>query len=210
MTSLERRGASCCGPLTMFFLVRQKRFWENGNEKLAIMTAFALLGGAALAETPSEKIGVSSALGIAPTTQDFVTEAASVGQFEIQSSQLAQDRAPDQSTKSFAQQMITDHQKLGSELKDLVKSKAINVTIPDAMGSSDQSTFDELKTLNGADFDKQYRDDQYSGHKSVVNLFRRYAKGGENADLKQRAQQTAPMLEHHLQMAHDLDKQATK
>jgi putative membrane protein len=68
----------------------------------------------------------------------------------------------------------------------------------------------KLKTLNGADFDKQYRDDQYSGHKSVVSLFQRYAKGGENADLKQWAQQTAPMLEHHLQMARDLDKQATK
>lgn len=179
-------------------------------KKFAIMTAFALLGGAALAETPSEKIGVNSALGIAPTTQDFVTEAASAGQFEIQSSQLAQDRDPDQSTKSFAQQMITDHRKLDSELKDLVKSKAINVTIPDAMGSSDQSKLDELKTLKGADFDKQYRDAQYSGHKSVVSLFQRYAKGGENADLKQWAQQSAPMLEHHLQMARDLDKQATK
>lgn len=178
--------------------------------KLTIMTVFALLGGAALAETPSEKIGVNSALGIAPTTQDFVTEAASAGQFETQSSQLAQDRDPDQSTKTFAQQMITDHQKLDSELKDLVKSKAINVTIPDAMGNSDQSTLDELKTLNGADFDKQYRDDQYSGHKSVVNLFQRYAKGGDNADLKQWALQTASMLEHHLQMARDLDKQATK
>jgi len=44
----------------------------------------------------------------------------------------------------------------------------------------------------------------------VVSLFQRYAKGGENADLKQWAQQTAPMLEHHLQMARDLDKQATK
>ena len=30
-----------------------------------------------------------------------------------------------------------------------MKSKAINVTIPDAMGSSDQSKLDELKTLNG-------------------------------------------------------------
>jgi putative membrane protein len=114
-------------------------------KKFAIMTAFALLGGAALAETPSEKIGVNSALGIAPTTQDFVTEATSVGQFEIQSSQIAQDRDPDQATKSFAQQMITDHQKLGSELKELVKSKAINVTIPDAMGRSDQSTLDEAQ-----------------------------------------------------------------
>ncbi|MDR3449966.1 MAG: DUF4142 domain-containing protein [Alphaproteobacteria bacterium] len=179
-------------------------------KKLAIMTAFVLLGGGALAETPSEKIGVNSALGIAPTTQDFVTEAASAGQFEIQSSQLAQDRDPDPATKSFAQQMIADHQKIGAELKDLVKSKNIKVTIPDAMGSSDQSMLDSLKSVNGADFDKQYRDDQYSGHKNVVNLFQRYARGGDNPDLQQWAQKTTPILEHHLEMSRSLDKQASE
>lgn len=179
-------------------------------KKIAIKTAFALLGGTALAQSTSEKLGVNSTLGIAPTTQDFVTEAASSGQFEIQSSQLAKERGADQATKTFADQMITDHQKIDSELKDLAKSKNINVTIPDQMSSCEQSMLDKLKTLNGADFDKQYRDDQYSGHKTAVSLFQRYAKGGENNDLKQWAQKTSPTLEHHLDMARELDKQASK
>ena len=43
---------------------------------------------------------------------------------------------------------------------------------------------DKLKGLNGDAFEKQYRSDQISGHKDTVDLYKRYAKGGDNADLK--------------------------
>jgi len=180
-------------------------------KRIAITTAFALLGSVALAQTASERLGVNSALGIAPTTQDFVSEAARSGQFEIQSSELAKTKASDPGTKSFADEMIADHRKADAALKDLVKSKNINVTIPTDLSSSQQSDLDQLKRLSGADFDRQYRDDQYNGHKEAVSLFQRYAKGGDNPDLKKWAEQTAPTLEHHLQMARDLDnKQGSK
>ena len=68
------------------------------------------------------------------------------------------------------------------------------------MTSPQQASWNEL--------DRQYRDDQFSGHKSTLSLFQRYAKGGDNADLKQWAQQTTPTLERHLQMARELDRQA--
>jgi putative membrane protein len=43
-----------------------------------------------------------------------------------------------------------------------------------------------------------------SGHKDAVSLFERYAKGGENAKLKDWADKTLPTLRHHLEMAQDL------
>ena len=47
--------------------------------KNAILIArCALLADPAIAETAAEKIGVNSTLGIAPTTHDFVQEAAIV------------------------------------------------------------------------------------------------------------------------------------
>jgi putative membrane protein len=176
----------------------------------AMIATLSLLGGVAVAESPSEKMGVNSVLGIAPKTQDFVTEAASSGEFEIQSSQLALARNPDAATKAFATRMIADHQKIGAELKALVQAKAINVTLPTQLSSAEQSMLDKLKTMNGADFDKQYREDQVKGHKNAVNLFQRYGKGGDNADLQKWAMQTEPMLSHHLQMARDLNQQAAK
>jgi putative membrane protein len=168
------------------------------------------MSGVALAQSPStsEKLGVNSALGIAPATQDFVTEAANSGDFEIQSSKLALDRG-DQISKAFAEQMITDHQKVGLQLKTLVQSKNIKVTIPNGVSSAQQSMLDKLKSLKGADFDKKYRDDQYSGHKSALSLFQRYAKSGDDPDLKQWAEQTAPTLQHHLKMAQELNGSAS-
>jgi putative membrane protein len=177
--------------------------------RIALVTAFALVSGVALAQSTTEKLGVNSMLGIAPTTQDFVTQAAQSGAFEIQSSELAKERG-DQMSKTFAEQMITDHRKVGAELADLVKAKSIKVTIPEGVSDSQQSMLDKLKTLQGAEFDRRYRDDQYSAHQTAVSLFDRYAKGGANADLKTWAEQTVPTLRRHLKMSEDLGAHAQK
>ncbi len=178
-------------------------------KRIILATTCALLTFPAFAETASEKLGVNSALGIAPTTADFVNEAVTGNLFEIRSSQLAQ-KDGDAATKAFADQMVADHEKMGNELKELIQSKKIDVTLPSEPTSKQQSELSKLEKLKSADFDKQYRADQYSGHKDVVSLFQRYANSGDNADLKQWAQKEEPMLEHHLQMARDLDKQASR
>lgn len=39
-----------------------------------------------------------------------------------------------------------------------------------------------------------------------MSLFERYAKGGDNPALKEWAGKTLPALQHHLEMAQNLDK----
>lgn len=48
-----------------------------------------LLASPVLAQSAAEKTGVNSVMGVAPKTEDFVTEAASSDMFEIESSKLA-------------------------------------------------------------------------------------------------------------------------
>src|SRR5215475_13363536 len=141
--------------------------------KFAVLAACMLLSGPALAQSIGEKTGVNSALGITPKTEDFVKEAAMAGLFEIESSKLAQQKT-DGAVKDFAAQMITDHTKAADELKSQVQ--AVNLTLPTTLDSSLQSKLDKLRGLNGADFTKQYLDDQVSGHKDAVSLFQRYGK----------------------------------
>jgi len=164
-----------------------------------------LLAGPALAQSVGEKTGVNSTLGIAPSTADFVKEAAISDMFEIQSSQLAQDKgnAPE---KSFASQMITDHTKTSTELKGLVSSGKVKAELPTALDSSHQSKLDKLRGESGKDFSSDFNSDQVSAHKDAVSLFQRYAKGGDNADLKDWAGKTLPALQHHLKMAQGLKK----
>lgn len=173
--------------------------------KLVLALACTMLAGPVMAQSVSEKTGVNSVLSVAPSTQDFVTEVAISDQFEIQSSQLAVEKG-DAPTKGFAQQMITDHKKTSSELSAMVTAGTVKATVPTQLDSSHQDKLDKLKSLSGTDFTKQYQDDQVSAHKSAVSLFQRYAKGGDNAALKDWAGKTEPALSHHLDLAQNLKK----
>ncbi|MDM9646449.1 DUF4142 domain-containing protein [Rhizobium sp. S163] len=176
--------------------------------KIALAAAglAVILASPVLAQSAAEKTGVNSVMGVAPKTEDFVTEAASSDMFEIESSKLAVERSQDSATKSFAQQMITDHTKTSDELKAMVTGGKVKAKIPSSMSSAQQSMLDDLKKLNGEDFAKQYRSEQEDAHEDAVDLFKRYGEEGENSDLKAWAAKTRPALEHHLMMAKDLNK----
>ena len=164
-----------------------------------------LLAGPVVAQSAGEKTGVNSALGLSPTTADFVKEVAISDMFEIAASKVAQDKgnAPE---KTFASQMVTDHTKTSADLKGLVSSGKVKAEVPSALDSAHRGKLDKLKGESGKDFSSDFDSIQVSAHKDAVSLFERYAKGGDNADLKNWAGKTLPALKHHLEMAQDLGK----
>ncbi|MBY5461588.1 DUF4142 domain-containing protein [Rhizobium leguminosarum] len=174
-------------------------------KKIIIASIAVSLAGPVMAQSAAEKTGVNSLIGVAPKTADFVQEAATSDMFEIESSKLALERG-DAATKAFAQQMVTDHEKTSSELKALISGGKVQAQLPAAMTSAQQDMLDKLKGLKGDDFIKQYHSDQESAHEDAVDLFKRYGEGGDNAELKAWAASTRPALEHHLQMAEELNK----
>lgn len=176
--------------------------------KLAISLALAILISApsAMAQSVGEKTGVNSTLGISPTTQDFVTEAANSDMLEIAAAKLAQERG-NADEKKFAQQMITDHTNTTQELTAMVKNGEVKANLPTALDSSSQSKLDKLRDAKPSDFSSTYDPMQVSAHKDAVSLFERYSKSGDNPKLKDWAGKTLPTLRHHLEMAEALDKQ---
>ncbi|MEE7448720.1 DUF305 domain-containing protein [Methylobacterium radiotolerans] len=174
-------------------------------KNLTVIAMCLIFTGPALAESVSEKTGLNSLVGASPNTQDFVAEAAISDMFEIQSSKLAQEKK-DTKVNDFANKMIADHTTSSDAIKSLIQSGKARADIPGSLDSKRQSMLDKLKGLTGDDFEKQYRADQISGHKDTVDLYRRYAKGGDNADLRTFAEKTLPIVEHHQKMAEDLAK----
>jgi putative membrane protein len=163
----------------------------------------AALTSAAFAQSVGEKTGVNSALGITPKTEDFIKEAATSDMLEIESSKVAQQKG-DADEKKFAEQMITDHTKTSNELKDLVPA-SLKSAIPTALDDSSQKKLDKLRNAKPEDFPGQYDPMQVSAHKDAVSLFERYAKGGDDAKLKDWAGKTLPALQHHLEMAQKMN-----
>lgn len=167
-----------------------------------------LLTSTALAQSVSEKTGVNSALGIAPKTEDFIKEAAMSDMLEIEAAKIAQQKG-DADEKKFAEQMITDHTKTSSELKGMAPAEMTSA-IPTALDDSSQKKLDKLQDAKPADFASDYDPMQVSAHKDAVSLFERYANGGENAKLKDWAGKTLPALQHHLQMAEQMNDNRRK
>ncbi len=160
----------------------------------AILTCLVFAMPAYAATSTMELSGMNSLLNLSPSSQDFVNEVAVADQFEIESAQLAQTKG-DASDKTFAQHIIADHQKNYSALKD------IDPNAPNTLDSSKKKALDELGSLNGSDFSKQFRRDQINAHKEAISLFRRYSEKGDNEQLKNFAAKALPDLERHLQMA---------
>jgi putative membrane protein len=153
----------------------------------------------------TEKTGVNSPLLIAPKTQDFVSEAAVSDMTEIAAADIALQKG-DADEKQFADQMVKNPTQTSTELKALVSGGDVQATLPTVPDSASQKLIDKLNAAAPADFRSEYDSSQVSTHKSAVSLFERYAKGGDNAKLKDWAQKTLPHLQHHLEMANMLDQ----
>jgi putative membrane protein len=178
---------------------------ERPMRRIMIATVCLLIAAPALAQSVGEKTGVNSVLGVSPSTPDFVKQVAISDMFELESNKLAQQKG-NATEKAFASQMVTDHTKTSTELKGLVSGGKVKAELPTALDSAHQSKLDKLKAANEKDFSSEFDAMQVSAHKDAVDLFERYAKGGDNADLKNWAGKTLPALQHHLKMAQDLDK----
>jgi putative membrane protein len=168
---------------------------------LALAGAFA---STAFSQSMGEKTGVNSALGIAPKTEDFIKEAATSDMLEIEAAKIAQQMG-NADEKKFAEQMITDHTKTSDELKQMVPPE-MKSAIPTSLDDSSRKKLDKLRDAKASVFASDYDPMQVSAHKEAVSLFERYAKGGDSPKLKDWAGKTLPTLQHHLEMAQQLDK----
>ncbi|HZP13203.1 MAG TPA: DUF4142 domain-containing protein [Nevskiaceae bacterium] len=134
----------------------------------------------------------------------FVKKAASIGLEEVESGKLAADHAADDKVKSFADQMVSDHGQNNDELKSIVEKKGI--TLPDAPQGKQAASVAQLKSKNGAEFDRAFVAENVKGHQQAIQLFTTASKTAKDPEVKSYAEKTLPTLKHHLEMAQTLQK----
>jgi putative membrane protein len=172
-------------------------------KKLILAAALLALTAPSLAQN-APGAGQNAGQGAAsPATQKFVPNAAITDMFEIQAGQLALQKSARNEYQDFAQMTITDHTQTTDQLKSMVP-KLQGVQLPQDLDSTHKAKIDKLNSLSGAAFERQYKTDQVQGHKQAIRMFETYAKSGDNADLKQWAKNTLPVLKKHLDHAQAL------
>jgi putative membrane protein len=132
------------------------------------------------------------------TAATFLPVVAASNQFEIESSTLALSKSGSKAVKDFANRMVVDHNLAGSKFKQALTDAKLSPP-PEKLDAKHQAILDKLRAANGAAFDAAYIEAQTSAHIEAVDLFKAYAKDGDNPRLKAFAADVLPTLQGHLE-----------
>lgn len=131
--------------------------------------------------------------------REFLRMAAEGNNAEIQTSQLALQKAADQSVKEYAQRMITEHTQANQRLATI--AARYGVTLPTSPGPLAVAITQQLTQLSGAQFDRAYMGVQENAHLSSVGLYRTGIEQGQAADVQAYASEILPRVQEHFEMA---------
>ena len=173
---------------------------------LIAASAFALsaCGQQATTETAEAPAEAPATQQAAMSAADFIQTVAASDAFEIQSSELAAQRAARQDVKELAAQMVTAHRQTTQELTQLTAANNLSAPTPQ-LNAMQQTSLDNLRNQTGNAFADAYLDAQVGAHENAVRAFEQYASAGEAGPLRDWAQRTLPALRQHLQHAQGLE-----
>ena len=147
-----------------------------------VIAALSLAGVARGEDAPASK---GSSLSVKDKT--FMKKAAKGGMIEVAMGNLAEQNGKSEDVKSFGKRMATDHSKAGDELKSIASQKG--VTLPS-----------KEPTLKWSS-DKTYMNMMVKDHEKDLAEFQEEAKSGSDPDVKKFADDTAKIIQEHLDLA---------
>ena len=172
----------------------------------ALALAFGSGWVAAQTAAPSSTTQSSSKAGasqkLSHGDKEFIEDAAKGGMFEVQSGQLAQQKASDAAVKEFANRLVQDHTKANDELKQIAEAKGVKMPEKEKWG--ERREMNKLDKLSGASFDREFAQRAVKDHEKDIKDFEKAASKVKDPDLKAWAEKQLPVLREHLAMAQKL------
>lgn len=147
-----------------------------------ITAALSVAGVVAAQDTPAA--GSSS---LSAKDKMFMKKAAKGGMMEVAMGKLADEKGQSDDVKSFGKRMVADHSKANDELKKIAAQK--NAKLP------------TKEPTVGWTSDKAYMDAMVKDHEKDLAEFQDEAKNGSDPDVKKFADDTAKMVQEHLDLA---------
>lgn len=151
---------------------------------LPLMVAALSLAGMGIAQGAPASSKSSS---LSANDKTFMKKAAKGGMFEVATGNLAEQNGKSDDVKSFGKRMVTDHSKANDELKSIAAQKG--VTLPS-----------KEPTLKWSS-DKAYMNSMVKDHEKDLAEFQEEAKTGSDPDVKKFAEDTAKVIQEHLDLA---------
>jgi putative membrane protein len=149
----------------------------------------------------------AAAPAAAMSGQDYATQAAASDLFEIQSAQLAGEKASAAGVKELAQMILKDHQKSTADLKTAAQQAQPPITVNPQLDAEQQANMEALRGASGEQFDRLYLQQQVAAHQKALTLVQNYAATGDVDSLKQHASTVSGPIQQHLERAQQLSQQ---
>lgn len=138
---------------------------------------------------------------VSALTRDFVQKAASGNEFEIQLSKLALDESENDDVREFAKNMITDHTRAREDLRAALPSDLDWEMAYNEPTEQQTRIINDLRGLEDQQFDAAYIAQQRRAHSQIVALYEKYARKGDERDLRDYARNSLPTIKAHQQHA---------
>lgn len=152
--------------------------------------------------------GLATAAVGAVSNDAFVRDAGMGDMYEIESAKMALERSKSAEVKALAQMILTDHTASSEKLKQLAASGAVTDPLPTELDERRKGLLDNLRGSGGTDFDGRYIKQQAAAHHEAYLLMTGYGAAGGNAALKAFADEVAPKIKMHMDMAQKLGGEA--
>jgi putative membrane protein len=178
----------------------------------AIITALAL-PSLAIADTGTKTTATDKATKLTADETKVVAHMHHVNQMEIDMGKWAQ-KTGTANVKSYGETLVTDHTSADKDLTAFAKKHGVS-SIPADKPVTDADRQDEkdmtigiahLKTLKGADFDKEFLNMMATGHDKELAKIDTSIGAVTDPDLQAMLKTVKPVLQRHADQARDLQK----
>lgn len=147
-----------------------------------------------------------------------LTNIHRANQMEIEMAKLGKENSSSPAVKKFSDRIIDDHKKADEMVMDLAKRKNIDIKAEDSkmnqnpgpMMKEHQATMDKLKSLKGAEFDREYAKAMVKDHETVIGRLAAARTTIKDPDITALIDKLMPTLKEHLAMAQKLQAQGSK
>ena len=132
----------------------------------------------------------------------FVMMADEGNSAEIAASQMALRRAKSPDVRSYAQEMIADHEKLRTGMASLAQQ--MNVKTPQPLNSTHKVEAQRLASISGSSFDKEYLKAMDTDHHKTLAMFKNEEATTTNPEVKTAVSQGLTVIQQHTDTADQL------
>jgi len=136
---------------------------------------------------------------------EFIREVNSDNQMQIQLAQLARERSKNPQVRQFAEQAVTDHNRLQNQWSAMASKSGM--TLSKGLGPMHKEKVTNLKKVNDKNFDQAYMITMIQQYSDETSYWQKEGRASQSAQVRQLVNSGLPTLEQNFNEAKRIGRQ---